>query len=30
MATTQHPYGELIVTNVILVLSALQPKETIA
>ncbi len=30
MATTQHPYGELIVTNAILVLSALQPKETIA
>ena len=24
MATTQHPYGELIVTNAILVLSALQ------
>lgn len=30
MVTTQHPYGELIVTNTILVLSALQPKETIA
>lgn len=30
MATTQHLYGELIVTNAILVLSALQPKETIA
>ena len=30
MATTQHPYGELIVINAILVLSALQPKETIA
>lgn len=30
MVTTQHPYGELIVTNAILVLSALQPKETIA
>ena len=30
MATTQYPYGELIVTNAILVLSALQPKETIA
>ena len=27
MATTQHPYGELIVTNAILVLSALQPKK---
>lgn len=30
MVTTQNPYGELIVTNAILVLSALQPKETIA
>ena len=30
MVTTQHPYGELIVTNAILVLSALKPKETIA
>lgn len=30
MATTQHPNGELIVTNPILVLSALQPEETIA
>lgn len=33
MATTQHPYGELIVIiviNAILVLSALKPKETIA
>ena len=30
MVTTQHPYGELIVANAILVLSALQPKETIA
>ena len=28
--TTQHPYGELIVTNAILVLPALKPKETIA
>ena len=28
--TTLHPYGEQIVTNAILVLSALQPKETIA
>lgn len=30
MVTTQHPYVELIVTNAILVLSDLQPKETIA
>lgn len=30
MATTQHPYGELIVINAILVLSTIKPKETIA
>ena len=30
LVTTQHPYGELIVTNAILVLPALKPKETIA
>ena len=30
IVTTQHPYGELIVTNAILVLPALKPKETIA
>ena len=30
MVTAQHPYGEQIVTNAILVLLALQPKETIA